>query len=85
MLAYLCEANAIPLELSVVGHLSYIVHHVLSVSTLTKKHQIHFSANVYHVPRLCLLGFSGISNISHKIMAQKPHFYIFDFSETTSR
>ena len=45
-----------------------------------------FGANVYHVPGLCLLGIGGAPYISHKIMAQKPNFHIFDFfSETTSR
>ena len=39
-----------------------------------------------HVPGLCLLGIGGTPYTSHKIMAQKPNFYIFDFfSETTSR
>ena len=31
-----------------------------------------FSANVYHVPGLCLLGIGGAPYISHKIMARKP-------------
>ena len=45
-----------------------------------------FGANVYHVPGLCLQGIGGAPYNSHKIMAQKPNFYIFDFfSETTSR
>ena len=43
-----------------------------------------FGANVYHVPGLCLLGIGGAPYISHKIMAQKLNFHIFDFfSETT--
>ena len=28
---------------------------------------------------LCLIGIGGAPYISHKIMAQKPNFYIFDF------
>ena len=36
-------------------------------------------ANVHHVPGLCLLGIGGAPYISHKIMAQKTNFHIFDF------
>ena len=39
-----------------------------------------FSANVYHVPGLWLLGIGGAPYISHKIMAQKTIFSHFDFS-----
>ena len=43
-----------------------------------------FSAKVYHVRGLCLLGIGGAPYVSHKIMAQKPYFHIFEFfSETT--
>ena len=45
-----------------------------------------FGADVHHVPELSLLGIGGAPYISHKIMAQKSNFHIFDFfSETTSR
>ena len=83
LLAHLWGAYAIPLALSVVRRVS-------SVSTITTRNneaiKSIFSANVYHVPGLCLLGIGGAPYISHKIMAQKPYFHIFDFfSETTSR
>ena len=82
-LAHLWGAYAIPLELSV-------VHHPSSVSTITTRNneaiKSIFSANVYHVAGLCLLGIGGAPYIIHKIMAPKQYFHIFDFfSETTSR
>ena len=82
-LAHLWGAYAIPLALSVVCR-------VLSVSTITTGNneaiKSIFSANVYHVSGLCLLGIGGAPYISHKIMAGKPYFHIFDFfSETISR
>ena len=40
-----------------------------------------FRTNIYHVPGLCLLGIGGASYITHKFMAQKPYFHIFDLSE----
>ena len=59
-----------------------IVRRVSSVSTITtrKNEAIKsiFSANVYHVPGLCLLGIGGAPYISHKIMARKPYFHIFE-------
>ena len=69
---------------------SSFVHHVSSVSTITTKNNKDikpiFGADVHHVPGLCLLGIGGAPYISHKIMAQKPNFHIFDFfSETPSR
>ena len=61
--------------------------HVSSVSTITTRNNSDiesiFGANIHHVPGLCLLGighFGGSPYISHKIMAQKPYFHIFDFS-----
>ena len=82
-LAHLWGAYAIPLALS-------LVRRVLSVSTITTRIneaiKSIFSANVYHVPGLCLLGIGGAPYISHKIMARNPYFHIFDFfSETISR
>ena len=69
---------------------SSVVHCVLSVSTITTRNNYDiksiFGVNVYHVIGLCLLGIGGAPYISHKIMARKPYFHIFDFfSETTSR
>ena len=63
---------------------------VSSVSTVTTRNNKDiksiFGADVHHVPGLCLLDIGGAAYISHKIMAQKPNFHIFDFfSETTSR
>ena len=65
---------------------------VLSVYTITTSNNWDirsiFSANVYHVPGLCLPGIGGTLYISHKIIARKLYFHIkyFDFfSETTSR
>ena len=83
LLAHLWGAYAIPLALSVIHRLSFVI-----VSTLTTRNneaiKSIFSANVYHVPGLCLLGIGPY--ISHKIMARKPYFHIFNFfSETTSR
>ena len=85
LLAHLWGAHAIhvPVAMSVVRRVS-------SVSTITtrnnKDSKSIFGADVHHVPRLCLLGIRSAPYISHKIMAQKPNFYIFDvFSETTSR
>ena len=67
-------AYAIPLALS-------IVRRVSSVATITTRNnkaiKSIFSANVYHVPGLCLLGIGGAPYISHKIMAQKPYFSHF--------
>ena len=34
---------------------------------------------------MCLLGISVDPYISHKIMARKPYFHIFSFSEITKR
>ena len=46
---------------------------VVPVSTITTRNneaiKFIFSANIYHVPGLCLLGISGAPYISHKIMA----------------
>ena len=60
-----------------------VVRHVSSVSTITTRNnqviKSIFGAIVHHVPGLCLLGIRGAPFISHKIMAQKPNFYIFDF------
>ena len=89
VLANLWEAYAIPLALSVVHRPSFIVCGVSSVSTITTRNneaiKSIFSANVHHVPGLCLLGMGGTPYISHKIMARKQYFHIFDFfSETTS-
>ena len=56
--------------------------------TCISKMLIHFPHlyDVFHVPGLCLLGIGGAPYISHKIMAQKLNFHIFDFfSESTSR
>ena len=69
---------------------SFVVRRVSSVSTITTRNNSDiksiFGANVQHVPGLCLLGIGGAPYISHKIMAQKPNFHIFDFfSETTGR
>ena len=51
-----------------------------SVSTITTRNneviKSIFSANVYHVPGLWLLGIGGATYISHKIMAQKTYFHI---------
>ena len=83
-LAHLWGAHAIhvPVAMSV-------VRRVLSVSTITTRNNKDiksiFGADVHHVPGLCLLDIGGAAYISHKIMAQKPNFHIFDFSETTSR
>ena len=73
----------------VVRRPSFVVCRVLYVSNITTRKNLAirsiFSANVYHVPGLCLLGIGGAPYISHKIMDQ-PYFQIFDFfSETTSR
>ena len=83
VLAHLLGAYATPMALSVVRLVS-------PVSTITTRNNQDiksiFGANVHHVPGLCLLGIGGAHYISHKIMAQKPNFHIFDFSsETTSR
>ena len=76
-LAHLWGAYAIPLVLSVVNRPS-------SVSTITTRNNSAiksiFSANVYHVPGLCLLGFGGTPYKSHKIMARKPYFHIFSLA-----
>ena len=81
-LAHLWGAYAIPLA-------SSIFRRVSSVSTITAKNNSDikstFSANVYHVPGLCLPGIGGSPYISHKIMARKPYFHIFNFSETIIR
>ena len=74
----------------VVCRLSSFVRRVSSVSTITTTNneaiKSILSANVYHVPGLCLLGIGGAPYIRHKIMARKAYFHIFDFfSETTSR
>ena len=65
------------------------VRRVSSVSTITTRNNSDiksiFGANVYHVPGLCLLGIGGAPYISHKIMAQKPNFHIFDFSSETKQ
>ena len=57
----------------VVRRPSSIVLHVSSVSTIATRNneaiKSIFSANVYHVPGLCLLGIGGAPYISHKIMA----------------
>ena len=77
--AHLWGASAIPLALSIICCTSCVVcvHH---------SYQKIFSANVHHVPGLCLLGIGGARYVSHKILAQKPYFHIFDFfSETTRR
>ena len=72
-LAHLWGAYAIPVALSVVRCPSYVVCRL-------------FGADAHHVPGLCLLGIGAAPYISHKIMAQKPNFHIFDFFfETTSR
>ena len=90
-LAHLWGAHAIRMALSVVCHPSSIVRCWSSVSTRTTRNNYYdvvsiFGANVYHVPGLCLLGIGGAPYISHKIMAQKPYFHIFDFfSKTTFR
>ena len=73
-----------------VRRLSSVVRRVSSVSTITTRNnkviKSMFCAIVHHVPGLCLLGIGGAPYISHKIMTQKPNFYIFDFfCETTSR
>ena len=78
------------LLLSVVRRPLSVISRVSSVSTITTRNneaiKFIFSPNVYHVPGLCLLGIGGAPYISHKIMAQKPYFHIFDFfSETSSR
>ena len=61
-----------------------VVRRVSSVSTITTRNNKDiksiFGADVHHVPGLCLLGIGGTPHISHKIMAQKPNFHIFDFS-----
>ena len=69
---------------------SSVVRRVLSLSTITTRNNKDFKSifgtNVHHVPVLCLLGIGGAPEISHKIMAQKPNFHIFDFfSDITSR
>ena len=82
-LAHLWGAYAIPLALSVVRLPSSIVPRVSSVSTITTRNneaiKSIYSTNVYHGPGLCLLGIGGAPYISHKIMARKPYFHIFDF------
>ena len=60
-----------------------------SVSNITTRNneaiKSIFGTNVHHVPGLCMLVIGDSPYISLKIMAQKPYFYIFDFSsETTS-
>ena len=90
LLAYQWGAYAIPVALSSIRRLSSIVCHVSTVSAITTRNNEDiksiFGANVHHVPGLCLLGIGGAPYISHKIMAQKPNFYISDFfSETTIR
>ena len=75
ILAHLWGAYAIPMALS-------IVRRVSSVSKVIKS---IFGAIVHHVPGLCLLGIGGAPYISHKIMAQKPNFYIFDFFSDNTR
>ena len=66
-----------------------VVRRVFSVFTITTRNneaiKSIFSANVYHVPGLCLLGIGGASYLSRKIMAQKPYFHIFDFFSETTR
>ena len=68
---------------SVVRRPTSVVRRVSSVSTITTRNNKDiksiFGADVHHVPGLCLLGIGGAPYISHKIMAQKPTFYIFDF------
>ena len=83
LLAHLWGTYAIPLALPV-------IHRVSPVSTIITRNneaiKSIISANVYYVPGLCLPGICGTPYISHKIMAQKPYFHLFDFfSETTSR
>ena len=75
--AHLWGAYAIPVALST----------ITTITTITTRNiKSIFGANVRHVPRLCLLGIGGAPYISHKIIAQKPNFHIFDFfSETSSR
>ena len=85
-LAHLWGAYAILVALSSLWRTSFVP----SVSTITarknKDIKSIFGANFHHVPGLCLLGIGGAPYISHKIMAQKPNFDIFDFfSETTLR
>ena len=60
-LAHLWGAYAIPLAASVVRRVS-------SVSTTRNNEAIKsiFSANVHHVPGLCLLGFGGAPYTNHK-------------------
>ena len=57
-----------------------VIRCVSSVSTKTTRNNEAiipiFSANVYHVPGLCLLGIGGAPYISHKIMA-KNHIFTF--------
>ena len=71
-----------PLALSVCQ--SYVVCRLCPPCLLEDIKSV-FGANVHHVPGLCLLGIGGTPYLSHKIMAQKPYFHIFDFSETTRR
>ena len=56
---------------------------MLSVSTITTRNNKDiksiFGTNVYLVPGSCLLDIGGAPYAGHKIMAQKPYFYIFDF------
>ena len=75
---------------SVVRRPSFVVRRVSSVSTITTRNnqdiKSKFGTNVHHVLGLCLLGIGGAHYISHKIMAQKSNFHIFNFfSKTTSR
>ena len=83
LLAHQWGAYAIPLTLSVVCRPLSVVCRVSSVSTITARNneviKSIFSANVYHVPGLCLLGIDGAPYISHKIMARKSYFRIFHF------
>ena len=89
-LAHLWGAYAIPVALSGIQRPASAILRVSSVSTITTRNNKDiksiFGADVHHVPGLCLLGIGGAPYISHKIMAQKPNFHIFDFfPETTSR
>ena len=45
-----------------------------------------YSANVSHMPGLCLLDVDGAPHISYNIMPPKAYFHIFEFFfETTNR
>ena len=79
LLAHLWGAYAIPLALSVIHRLSFVIGSTLTTRNNEAIKSI-FSANVYHVPGLCLLGIGGAPTSVIKLWLEN---HIFTFSTSS--